>query len=100
MPASTRSRQRGVAGHDPRPGQRLLLPGLRAVGMVAGEVVERGRDRPGIAGGPQPHVDLVELPLGGLGGERADQPLAEPGVVGGGGERPRTVRDRVLGGAS
>ena len=39
MPAA----ELGIAGHDARPGQRLLLPGLRRFHLVAGEVPERAR---------------------------------------------------------
>ena len=65
--------------------------------MVAGEVRGGRRHRPGIARWAQPHVDLVELALGRLGREVAHQPLAEPGIVGGRGQRPRSVRVGVGG---
>ena len=46
--------------------------------------------------GRKPHVDLVELTLGGLGRDRRDEALAQAGIVGVGRQGARTVRLRSL----
>ena len=56
--------------------QRHVLPGLRLVAPGRGaKARELGRQRPLAAGGPQPHVDLVELAGRGRRGQRGEQAL-------------------------
>ena len=78
----------------------MMLPGPGLLGLVAAEAGERGGQRALPAGGAQAHVDLVEDALGHRRGQRRDQRLGQPGVVGGDGERalarrrPRRPRRR------
>ena len=96
MIAAARSPRRRVARHHAGAGQRLMLPGLGDVQLIALEIGQRAGDRPDIARRPQPGVDLVERALGGRRGQRPDQPLAEARVVGRRGQRPRAVGARRL----
>ena len=49
--------------------------------VIADEGRQARRQRPGIAGRPQPHVGLVEHALGGRRGHRRHQPLRQPREV-------------------
>ena len=66
--------------------------------VIADETRQAGRQRPGIAGRPQPHVGLVEHALGGRRGDRRDQPLRQPGKVLA--RRQRLFAVRLLGAAA
>ena len=90
--ASIRSAQHRIAGDRPRPGQRHVLPGPGRFALISGEGRQARGDRPGCAGRPQPHIDLVEPALGGRRGDRRDQPLAEPRVIGRDRQRARAGR--------
>ncbi len=72
---------------DPRPGQRHMLPGPGIAFLIAAKALEAGGDRPGIAGGAQPHIDVVKLALAGGRGDGGDQALRQPRVVMDGRER-------------
>ena len=57
------ARERRIAGDRARAGQRLVLPGLRGLQLIALEVVDRAGYRTEVAGRSQPGVDLVQAPL-------------------------------------
>ena len=58
-----------------------MLPGPGRVPLIVDEACEAGRHRPLIAGGPEPHIDLVERAFSGLRRKRRDQPLGEAHIV-------------------
>ena len=81
-----------VAGDRARAGQRHVFPGPGGFALVTVKAFEARGDRPRRARGTQPHIDRVERPLGGRCGDRADQALAQPRIIGRGRERLRAVR--------
>ena len=83
--------QVGIAGDRAGAGQRHVLPGPGFLRLVAGKGIDVGRDRPGIAGGPQAEVDLVEAALRGRRRKRREQALRQPGEIEAAGQRPRAV---------
>ena len=68
----------------------------RGLELVTDEGGERGGDRADVPRGAQPGVDLVELALRRLGRDGGDEALAEPGVIGGGGQRAGAVGGRAF----
>ena len=91
-----RGKRRRARDHA-RARQRHVLPGPGLVLLIAREGIDLGRERPGAAGRPQPHVDLVERAVVGLRRQRADQPLRQPGEILRAVERARAVRFRLRG---
>jgi hypothetical protein len=81
----------GRAEQRPGAGQRHMLPGPGAFLLIALEAVERDHQRPLRTRRTQPHVDLVERPRRGGGGERRSHPLRQPVVIGHGTERLRAI---------
>ncbi len=75
-----------------RPGQRHVLPRPGLALLVAAETLEGNGERPGVPGGPQARVDLVELPLAGERGHGADVSLRQAPEVGAGRQRFFAVR--------
>ncbi len=80
-----------LAGDDPRPRQRHVLPGLGLAGLVELEGGELRRQRPLAPGGAQAQIDFVELSRLGRRGQRGDQALRQARVIDHGAERPRAV---------
>ena len=72
-----------------------MLPGPGLPGLVALEGREAGGERAGIAGGPQPHVGVVQHALRGRRRHRRDEPLRQAGEILRGRQRP--LARRVLG---
>ena len=56
-----RRAERGVAGHEARAGERLVLPRPRVFALVFAEGREARHEQAGRAIGPQPQVGVVEL---------------------------------------
>ena len=78
---STSCGEAAVAGDHPCARERHMLPGPGIGLLIAPESPEAGGDRPGIARGPQPHVDLIEPALAGGRGDGGDHALRQAGVV-------------------
>ncbi len=72
---------RGVAGHESRAGERLMLPGPRLLALVAAEPGERRRHQTLGAVGTQAQIDVVELAGGRHAGEPGDEAPREPQVA-------------------
>ena len=71
--------QREVAGDRAALDQRLPLPGAAAGHVIAERRVERPRQRPLLAVGPQPHVDAIGDPQRRVVGQQADDVAAHAG---------------------
>ena len=86
--------QLAVAGDDAGAGQRHALPRPGVLGLIGGEGVDMGGERPGLAGGAQAEVDRVERAFGGRRGQRRHQALGQPRVILRAVQGPRAVRGR------
>ncbi len=72
---------RGVAGDEPRAGERLMLPRPRLLALVAAEAGERRRHQALGAIGAQPEIDVVERAGGRHAGEPGDEAPREPQIA-------------------
>ena len=79
--SASRSTRPGRPVDHARARERHVLPRPGRLRMVALEALQRVGERSGAAGRAQPHVDLVERALVGVGGERRHDLGAEPRVV-------------------